>query len=89
MDPFDAAEMIKAAWLQRDDAGDSLAVRLVACPYCGKADRVRELSREEISGSNPALEQAWQALAQSGQPALCGFCLNVVLLAGEAALPPA
>lgn len=89
MDPFDAAEIVKQAWLERAAEGDTVAVRLVACPYCGKADRVRELSLEELSGgADPALPQAWESLAQTGRPALCGFCLNLVLLAGDKALMP-
>jgi hypothetical protein len=89
MDPFDAAETVKQAWLERATRSGSVAVRLLACPYCGKADRVRELSLEELGGAaDPALAQAWESLAQTGRPALCGFCLNLVLLAGDKVLMP-
>jgi hypothetical protein len=88
MDSFDAADIIKQAWLERTPSAPSRELVLTPCPYCGKSDRLDRLERSAL-GPGPKLEAAWETLAGPGRGVgLCGFCLNVVVLEGGSALAP-
>ncbi|OAT86142.1 hypothetical protein [Desulfotomaculum copahuensis] len=59
----------------------------VTCPYCGKNDRIRPLEPpDEValeSGSLNDYREFWALLAAEaadGEPAVCKFCRNILLL---------
>ena len=55
------------------------------CPYCGKSDRIKPLTRT----ASITESEAWSILSsRNRQPALCNFCLNVVLISDGTAMMP-
>jgi hypothetical protein len=85
MDEFEAAEIIKQFWLENQDSRDSWDILMVTCPYCGKSDRIKPLT-----GPASIIEsEAWSILSsRDRQPAVCNFCLNVVLISDGTAMMP-
>ncbi|AFM23589.1 hypothetical protein [Desulfomonile tiedjei] len=94
MDETDAADILRGFWLNRVESSSSQELILATCPFCGKGDRIRLLSDEtqEVSVIQETdYQAAWETLASKDRlPAICGFCLNVVLIRdGQAEMPGA
>jgi hypothetical protein len=91
MDAFDAAEILKSRWLDNWDTLPSQRIVLATCPFCGKGDRIRLLPDASEIEADPEgeYEAAWKMLAGTQRsPGICGFCLNVLVIAeGRAEMP--
>lgn len=89
MDQLDAAEIVRDAWLDGEKPADCFDVLMTACPYCGKADRVMELTLKDLAQREDNLGAAWKLLSRRGRKVgACGFCRNVLLLVSGSAIAP-
>jgi hypothetical protein len=67
----------------------------VQCPYCGKADRIRELEHPEVISAKLDPETAltygrlWQQLSQPDlELGVCKFCQNLLKLQNAGSAEP-
>jgi hypothetical protein len=53
----------------------------VACPYCGKSDRVLKLERpSELSEAPREYENLWQRYSSGAEITVCEFCRQLLRL---------
>jgi hypothetical protein len=92
MDETDAADILRTYWLSRAESATSQEIIPATCPFCGKGDRIRLLPNENQDASvveETDYRAAWKILTSKNRlPAICGFCMNVVLTGeGQAEMP--
>ncbi len=92
MDETDAADILRTYWLSRAENSTSQEIIPATCPFCGKGDRIRLLP--DVTPKVSVLQEtdyqaAWKILTSKNRlPAMCGFCMNVVLTGeGQAEMP--
>jgi len=90
MDEFDAMEIVRNHWVETSENLPSQQVLMVTCPFCGKSDRVKVIPSSEGTDKKSVGEyrEALQLLSEAKKSvAICGFCLNVVLVRAGRAEP--
>lgn len=81
MDLWERIERLRALVMEMGLPRHEMAYFGVACPYCGKSDRIHRLEEpSELEAAPEEYRQAWEEFGKEGELVLCKFCRQLLRL---------